>query len=166
MKYEKLNFRKSWGIYKISFENRTRMERSSRHFSCPQVIANYRQYLLFQSDILQKTVVGCPWYRSTSNLQRLWESLGRYKIRYEETKKSAERSFRVLSVFYLFQEFESCLASTIKAEPGPVPKVLNFYVLLVYQASYLYKRSNLCPKLTYEGVKTITEDSGKLGHNE
>ena len=54
----------------------------------------------------------------------------------------------------------------IKAEPAPVPKVLNFYALLVYQTSYPYKRSNLCPKLTYEGVKTITEDSGKSGHNE
>ena len=53
-----------------------------------------------------------------------------------------------------------------KAEPAPVPKVLNFYALLVYQTSYPYKRSNLCPKLTYEGVKTITEDSGKSGHNE
>ena len=71
-------------------------------------------------------------------------------------------------MFYLFQEFDSCLA-TIKVEPAPVPKVLNFYALLVYQASNLYKRSNLCPKLTYEGVKsvkTITEDSGKSGHNE
>ena len=49
---------------------------------------------------------------------------------------------------------------------APIPKVLNFYALLVYQTSYPYKRSNLCPKLTYEGVETITEDSGKSGHNE
>ena len=29
-------------------------------FSCPQVIENSKQYLLVQTDILQKTVVGCP----------------------------------------------------------------------------------------------------------
>ena len=29
-------------------------------FSRPQVIENSGQYLLFQTDILQKTVVGCP----------------------------------------------------------------------------------------------------------
>ena len=69
-------------------------------------------------------------------------------------------------IILYFQEFDSCLASAIKAEPAPVPKVLNFYALLAYQASNLYKRSNLCPKLTYEGVKIITEDSGKSGHNE
>ena len=68
--------------------------------------------------------------------------------------------------FIFFQEFDSCLARAIKAEPAPVPKVLNFYAPLVYQASNLYKRSNLCPKLTYEGVKIITEDSGKSGHNK
>lgn len=31
-------------------------------FSRPQVIENSRQYLLLRTDILQKTVVGCPWY--------------------------------------------------------------------------------------------------------
>ena len=30
-------------------------------FSRPQVIENSRQYLLLPTDILQKTVVGCPW---------------------------------------------------------------------------------------------------------
>ena len=29
-------------------------------FSLPQVIENSRQYLLLRTDILQKTVVGCP----------------------------------------------------------------------------------------------------------
>ena len=29
-------------------------------FSRPQAIENSRQYLLFRTDILQKTVVGCP----------------------------------------------------------------------------------------------------------
>ena len=29
-------------------------------FSRPQVIENARQYLLLRTDILQKTVVGCP----------------------------------------------------------------------------------------------------------
>ena len=29
-------------------------------FSCPQTKDNSRQYLLLQTDILQKTVVGCP----------------------------------------------------------------------------------------------------------
>ena len=29
-------------------------------FSCPQAIENSRQHLLFRTDILQKTVVGCP----------------------------------------------------------------------------------------------------------
>ena len=29
-------------------------------FSRPQVIENSGQYLLFRTDILQKTVVGCP----------------------------------------------------------------------------------------------------------
>jgi len=30
-------------------------------FSRPQVIENFRQYMLLRTDILQKTVVGCPW---------------------------------------------------------------------------------------------------------
>ena len=54
-----------------------------------------------------------------------------------------------------------CLADAIKAEPDPVPKVFNFFALTAYQTSYLYKRSNLCPKLTYGRVKKITEDSGE-----
>ena len=31
-------------------------------FSLPQVIENSRQYLLLRTDILQKSVLGCPWY--------------------------------------------------------------------------------------------------------
>ena len=31
-------------------------------FSRPQVIENCRQYLLLRTDVLQKTVVGCPWH--------------------------------------------------------------------------------------------------------
>ena len=31
-------------------------------FSLPQVIENSRQYLLLRTDILQKTVVGCPCF--------------------------------------------------------------------------------------------------------
>ena len=36
------------------------MERSSRNFSRPQAKENSRQYLLLQTDILQKTVLGAP----------------------------------------------------------------------------------------------------------
>ena len=32
-------------------------------FSCLQAIEKYRQFLLFQTAILQKTVVGCPKIR-------------------------------------------------------------------------------------------------------
>lgn len=63
--------------------------------------------------------------------------------------------------FVYFQEWDPCLPDAIKAEPAPVPKVFNFFALTAYQTSYLYKRSNLCPKLTYGRVKKITEDSGK-----
>ena len=63
--------------------------------------------------------------------------------------------------FVYFQEWDPCLADAIKAEPAPVPQVFNFFALTAYQTSYLYKRSNLCPKLTYGRVKKITEDSGK-----
>ena len=31
--------------------------------SRPRVIENSRQFLLLRTDILQKTVVGCPWFR-------------------------------------------------------------------------------------------------------
>ena len=37
------------------------MEGSSEIFGCPQVIENSRQYQLLRKDILQKTVVGCPY---------------------------------------------------------------------------------------------------------
>ena len=41
-------------------------------FSRPQVIENSRQYLLLQTDISQKTVVGCP---SPVNPERLLSGL-------------------------------------------------------------------------------------------
>ena len=46
-------------------------------FSRPQVIENSRQYLLLRTDILQKTVVGCPLafgrvYGSTSRVLQLY----------------------------------------------------------------------------------------------
>ena len=31
-------------------------------FSLPQAIENSREYLLLRTDIIQKTVVGCPWF--------------------------------------------------------------------------------------------------------
>ena len=49
-------------------------------FNLPQVIENSRQYLLLRTDILQKTVVGCPcekedmmhvWLESTTALPLL-----------------------------------------------------------------------------------------------
>ena len=56
------------------------MKRSSRNFSCSQVIESSWQYLLLRTDILQKTVVGCPcvklfrlvgscWYSTSSETQ-------------------------------------------------------------------------------------------------
>ena len=49
VKCEKLNFRKSQGIYQISLENCTRIERSLKIFSRPQVIENSRQCLLLRT---------------------------------------------------------------------------------------------------------------------
>ena len=40
-------------------------------FSPPQVIENSTQYLLLRTDILQKTVVGCPWWRSAKGLAKV-----------------------------------------------------------------------------------------------
>ena len=63
VKCEKLNFRKSSGIHKISFKHCSWMEPSSGLInSWPQVIENSRQWLLLRSDILQKTIAGCPWH--------------------------------------------------------------------------------------------------------
>ena len=31
-------------------------------FSLPQAIENSREYFLLRTDIIQKTVVGCPWF--------------------------------------------------------------------------------------------------------
>ena len=36
------------------------MEQSPGNFSRPQEIESFSQYLLLRTDILQKTVVGCP----------------------------------------------------------------------------------------------------------
>ena len=71
VKCEKSNFGKSWRIYwksssKIVHEWNGHLE----IFSRPQVIENSRQYSLLWTDILKKTVVGCPWNQST--LSNLW----------------------------------------------------------------------------------------------
>ena len=62
VKYEKLNFRKSQGIYQISFENCIRQWKVHLEiFIRPQAKENYTQYFLLRTNILRKTVVGCPW---------------------------------------------------------------------------------------------------------
>ena len=61
VKCEKLNSRKSQGVYQISFENRQEWNGHLEIFSRPQAEENSRQHLLLRVDILQKTVVGCPW---------------------------------------------------------------------------------------------------------
>ena len=40
-------------------------------FSCPQVTENSRRYLPLRTDILQKTVFGCPWPWKISNWLKL-----------------------------------------------------------------------------------------------
>ena len=60
------------------------------------------------------------------------------------------------------QEFESCFADVIKATPSPVPNVFYFYAAMAYQSSVLLKKANLCPDITYHGLKKITEESGML----
>ena len=62
VKCEKLNFIKSWGIYKISFENWTWIDGH---------LENSRQCLLLRTDILQKTVVGCPCLKNSSRSVRV-----------------------------------------------------------------------------------------------
>ena len=48
---------KMWKILKIS----------------PQVIQNSRQYLLLRTDVVQKTVVGCPWWLAiVESLKNIW----------------------------------------------------------------------------------------------
>ena len=54
VKCEKLNFRKSEGIF----------------WSLPQVKEHFRQYLFLRTDILQKTVVGCPWTEFGNSLNK------------------------------------------------------------------------------------------------
>ena len=60
------------------------------------------------------------------------------------------------------QEFESCFVDVIKATPSPVPNVLNFFAAITYQSSVILKKANLCPDITYHGLKKITEESGML----
>ena len=43
-------------------ENCKWMERSPEMFGPPTAIENSRQFLLLRTDILQKTVIGCPCY--------------------------------------------------------------------------------------------------------
>ena len=60
VKCEKLNFRKSLGIY-IRQAPKTVHEWNVHPeiFSDPQAKENYGQYLLLRTDILEKTVAGC-----------------------------------------------------------------------------------------------------------
>ena len=44
-------------------------------FSRPQVIENCRQYLLLRTDVLQKTVVGCPWHFKDGSFKNEYHSL-------------------------------------------------------------------------------------------
>ena len=60
------------------------------------------------------------------------------------------------------QEWESCFADIIKVTPSPVPSVFYLYAAIAYQASVLLKKANLCPDITYHGLKKITEESGML----
>ena len=70
------NRREFFRIVKIVLEWNDHLE----IFNLPQVIENSRQYLLLRTDILQKTVVGCPcekedmmyvWLESTTALPLL-----------------------------------------------------------------------------------------------
>ena len=45
----------------MSFENRQEWNGHLEIFSRPQTEENLRQHLLLRADILQKTVVECPW---------------------------------------------------------------------------------------------------------
>ena len=60
------------------------------------------------------------------------------------------------------QEWESCFADIIKETPSPVPSVFYLYAAIAYQSSVLLKKANLCPDITYHGLKKITEESGML----
>ena len=62
-----------WSVKNKTSENRREFFRKasiivhewSSHLemlSLPQVIENFKQYLLLRTDILEKTVVGCPWH--------------------------------------------------------------------------------------------------------
>ena len=61
MKYEKVKLKKI--VENLLDEFRKFLHECFGHiefFSRPQVIENSRQYLRLRTDILQKTVVGCP----------------------------------------------------------------------------------------------------------
>ena len=62
VKCEKLNFRKSWRIYKISSKIVRECNGHLKILSLPQGIENSRQFLLLRTDILQKPVVGWPCF--------------------------------------------------------------------------------------------------------
>ena len=63
MKCEKLHFQKIVGnlLDKLRKLYMNRTAGPLEIFSRPQVIESSRQYLLLRTNILQKTVVGCPW---------------------------------------------------------------------------------------------------------
>ena len=58
VKCKKSDFRKAQGIYQISFENCTGMERSSRNFQLSSSNKNCRQYLLFRKICYRKQSLG------------------------------------------------------------------------------------------------------------
>ena len=51
-------------------------------FSCPQLIEKSRQYLLLRTDILQKTVVGCPGNSSVKKQKRSLDQLQHEFLKY------------------------------------------------------------------------------------
>lgn len=111
---------------------------------------------VFSSDLTQNFLSIFHWKPSENLTMKL-----RSDIYCQVTTEVRSFRFDFFLCFVYFQEWNPCLADAIRAEPAPVPKVFNFFALTAYQTSYLYKRSNLCPKLTYGRVKKIAEDSGK-----
>ena len=63
-------------------------------FSRPHVIENSRQYLLLRTDILQKTVVGCPCTLAVFTLERDYssETESIFKVRQNEGKTGEYKS--------------------------------------------------------------------------
>ena len=68
---KKLNFRKSWEFIKWASKIVLEWNGDLEIFSRPQVIENSRQYVLLRTDILHKTVFGCPWNKLQLQLQCL-----------------------------------------------------------------------------------------------